>query len=75
MTKQTVKPGQIFAPKDKRRDNRRIRVVYTVGAFLNGKMIRKARVESRLVGQRKWSPAPAIRLDRLTSRAYRLVSK
>lgn len=68
-----IESGMIFAPTDKRRTNRRIRVIgkQLVTTFSVG----YARVESRLVGQRKWVPAPAIRLDRLESRAYKLVRK
>lgn len=69
-----IKVGQIFRPTDSRRDNRRIRVIdRVVGYDTHGKYGSYVIVESRLVGQRTWKPAPAIRLDRLESRAYKLV--
>lgn len=64
-----IKTGMIFRPTDSRRDNRRIRIdrtTKTKGQFY-------ALVSARLVGQKNWKPAPAIRLDRLESRAYKLV--
>lgn len=64
-----IKVGMIFQPTDKRRDNRRIRVdrtTKTKGRFY-------ALVSARLVGQKNWKPAPAIRLDRLESRHYKLL--
>lgn len=69
-----IKVGQIYRPVDKRRDGRRIRVVKTfVGLSVTGWKEFFALVESRHVGQRKWKPAPPIRLDRLESRHYKLV--
>lgn len=63
-----IKPGMIFRPNDSRRDNRRIRVVQ-----LDPSWDDFASVESRNVGERKWKKARDIRLDRLESRAYKLV--
>ena len=73
-----VKQGNIYRPTDKRRTNRRIRVVRRSFDYRETgdgwvQACRVAEVESRLVGQRKWFPAPAIRLDRLESRHYKLV--
>ena len=61
-----VKVGQVYAPKDKRRDGRRIRVEAKTKFY--------ALVSARMVGQKAWKAAPTIRLDRLLSRAYRVVS-
>ena len=64
-----IKVGQIFRPNDSRRDNRRIRVDRTTKT----KGVWYALVSARLVGQKAWKPAPAIRLDRLESRHYKLI--
>ena len=73
-----VQLGQVYKPTDKRRDDRRIRVVHITkivpGFDFNAENY-LAEVESRLVGQRTWKPAPSIRLDRLESRHYKLVRK
>lgn len=66
-----VKVGSVFAPKDKRRDSTRIRV-----DRVEVRAKRKYAVcATRRVGQRNWIGLTHIRLDRLLSRAYRLVSK
>lgn len=64
-----IRVGQIFRPNDPRRDNRRIRIDRTTKT--KGEWY--ALVSSRKVGQKTWKPAPAIRLDRLEGRHYKLV--
>lgn len=64
----TVKVGQIYRSTDSRRKPRQIRVGRTTktrGEFY-------ALVSSKTPGG-SWVIAPAIRLDRLMSRAYKLV--
>lgn len=69
----TIKIGQVYRPVDKRRDGRRIRVVEIEDCISCWRYPVQVFVESRHVGQRKWKPAPPIRLDRLESRHYKLV--
>lgn len=64
-----IKVGMIFKPTDSRRANRRIRIDRTTKT----KGDWYALVSARLVGQKTWKPAPAIRLDRLEGRHYKLI--
>lgn len=64
-----VKIGNVYQPTDKRRDGRRIRI----DRIVRTKGVRYALVSGRQAGRKAWEKSPAIRLDRLESRHYKLI--